>query len=365
MRRGVIICGATLALACASPAVAASPCGAWPWCNSSLSPDQRAGLLLSALTQDERLALLAGVQSHGHTGQTAAVGRLGVRSALITDDGVAVKQGTSTALPIPLAVAATFDRRMAALAGTVIAEEARDKGNDVLLGPTVNIMRTPLGGRAFEAAVIEAHAGTVMCAYNRVNDDWACEHRHLLTDILKREWGFQGAVVSDWQSEHETALALRNGLDVEMPTAFDYTPSLVTAALTTGLVTQAEVDDHVRRLLRTLFAFGFFDRAPYADDDRRIDGAGHARAAQRLEEQAITLLQDKGALPLDARRVHSIALLGPQADRFENGGGADDVTPFTVSTPRRAIAARAGPGARVAYDDGSDAGRAAAVAHAA
>src|SRR5436190_7722774 len=433
MRRGVIICGATLALACASPAVAASPCGAWPWCNSSLSPDQRAGLLLSALTQDERLALLAGVQSHGHTGQTAAVGRLGVRSALITDDGVAVKQGTSTALPIPLAVAATFDRRMAALAGTVIADEAKDKGNDVLLGPTVNIMRIPLGGRtfeaygedpflaartavswikaaqapgviaevkhyccnnqegqdyivgeknysssdldertlreiylpAFEAAVTEAHAGTVMCAYNRVNDDWACEHRHLLTDILKREWGFQGAVVSDWQSEHETALALRNGLDVEMPTAFDYSPAFVTAAVTTGLATQAEIDDHVRRLLRTLFAFGFFDRAPYRDDDRQIDRAGHARAAQRLEEQAITLLQDKGALPLDARRVHSIALLGPQADRFENGGGADDVTPFTVSPPRRAVAARAGPGARVAYDDGSDAGRAAAVAHAA
>src|SRR6266487_5201097 len=130
------------------------PCGdptLRPWCNTTLSPDQRAGRLLTALTQDEKLSLLAGVASSDHTGQTAAIDRVGLRSAYITDDGVAVKQGSSTALPIPLAVAATFDPRMATLAGTVIGNEAKDKGNDILLGPTVNIMRTPLGGRTFEA----------------------------------------------------------------------------------------------------------------------------------------------------------------------------------------------------------------------
>ena len=292
MRRGVIIVAATLGLACAATARASTPCGdpaQRPWCNAALAPDQRAQLLLDALTPDEKLSLLAGVAG-SHTGQTAAVPRVGLRSAFITDDGVAVKQGTSTALPIPLAVAATFDRRVAALAGSVIGNEAVDKGNDILLGPTVNIMRTPLGGRtfeaygedpflaaqtatswieaaqaqgviaevkhfccnnqegqyfavgekeysrsdldertlreiylpAFEAAVRQAHVGTVMCAYNRVNDDWACEHHHLLTDILKGEWGFPGAVVSDWQAQHATVNALRNGLDVEMPTAFDY-----------------------------------------------------------------------------------------------------------------------------------------------
>lgn len=129
------------------------PCGdptLRPWCNTSLSPDQRAGLLLNALTQDEKLSLLAGVASSDHTGQTAAIPRVGLRSANITDDGVAVKQGTSTALPIPMSLAATFDSRMATLAGTVIGNEAKDKGNDILLGPTVNIMRTPLGGRTFE-----------------------------------------------------------------------------------------------------------------------------------------------------------------------------------------------------------------------
>ena len=173
---------------------------------------------------------------------------------------------------------------------------------------------------AFEAAVKEAHVGTVMCAYNRVNDDWACEHRHLLTDILKGDWGFPGAVVSDWQAKHFTVMALQNGLDVEMPTAMDYDPTLVTTALATGLVTQAQVDDHVRRFLRTLFAFGFFDRPAYTNDDAQIDQAGHAAAAQQIEQEGITLLKNAHILPLDPRKLKSIALIGPQADRFENGG---------------------------------------------
>ena len=205
-----------------------------------------------------------------------------------------------------------------------------------------------------------------MCAYNRVNDDWACEHRHLLTDILKGEWGFPGAVVSDWQAQHWTVLALQNGLDLEMPTAQDYSPALVQAAIDGGLVTQAQVDDHVRRYLRTLFTFGFFDRAAYVNDDSQIDQLGHAIAAQQIEEAGITLLKnDAHILPLDPTKLSSIALIGPQADRFENGGGADDVTPFGYTTPRQAITQRAGSHVRVTYDDGSDVARAAAVAKAA
>ena len=412
---------------------AGSACGTHAWCDAALSPDRRAQLLLAALTENEKLTLLAGISSN-HTGQTAAVPRVGLRSAYITDDGVAVKQGSSTALPIPIALAANFDTGAAAAAGTVVADEAKHKGNDVILGPTVNIMRTPLGGRtfeaygedpflvsrnavswieaaqsqgviaqvkhfccnnqegrfelvgeknysssdvdertlreiylpAFEAAVTTAHVGSVMCAYNRVNDDWACENRHLLTDILKRDWRFPGMVGSDWQAYgNTTAFELRNGLDLEMPTAMTYDPNLVRATLATGLVTQAQVDDHVRRYLRTLFAFGFFDRAPYASDDAQIDRSAHAAVAQRLEQGGITLLKNRGILPLDSSRVRSIALIGPQANRFENGGGTDDVTPFTYTTPLQAITRRAGPRVQVSYDDGSDQARAAAVARAA
>src|SRR3954447_1093583 len=438
MRRGLLalaLAGAALSGATAG-AAAATPCGnpaQRPWCDASLSPDRRADLLLGALTPDEELSLLAGVASADHTGQTPAIDRVGLRSVALTDDSKGVKQGSATALPIPMALAAGFDTPMAGLAGAVIADEAKKKGNDIILGPTVNIMRTPLGGRTFEAygedpylvgrtavawikaaqaqgviaevkhfccnnqegryyflgekeysssdldertlreiylpgfeaAVRQGHAGMVMCAYNRVNDDWACANHHLLTDVLKREWGFQGAVVSDWQAQHDTVDGLRNGLDVEMPTAFDYDPKLVKAALAGGLVTQAQVDDHVHRLLRTLFAFGFFDRPGYVDDAKQIDFAAHAAIAQRMEEDGTVLLKNDGILPLNSKHVHSIALIGPQADRYENGNGTDDVKPIQYTTVRQAVTQRAGGGTRVAYDDGSDSARAAAAAAAA
>src|SRR6476620_3329401 len=119
-------------------ATAQSACGdvaQRPWCNTMLDPDHRAALLLGALTQDEKLSLLAGVASDGHTGQTPAIPRVGLRSVFITDDGVAVKQETATAMPIPIALAATFDPRLARLSGGVIGNEARNRGNDVILGP--------------------------------------------------------------------------------------------------------------------------------------------------------------------------------------------------------------------------------------
>lgn len=422
------------------------PCSApaqRPWCNTALSPDARAELLLGALTQDEKIRLLAGVNS-SHTGQTAAIDRVGLPSVVITDDGVGVKRlGQSTALPIPMALAATFDPAMARLHGGVVGNETKAKGNDIILGPTVNIMRTPLGGRTFEAygedpylvtrtavnwieaaqsqgviaevkhlccnnqegqgnlsgapdpvngfpglvggknysssdldertlreiylpqfeaAVKEAHVGTVMCAYNRVNGDWSCENKHLLSDILKGEWGFKGFVVSDWQSTHFTAPALKNGLDLEMPVASDYSKNNVNLALSTGLATQAEVDDHVRRLLRTLFAYGFFDRAAYPQDDHQIDIAGHDRVAQQIEESGITLLKNSGILPLNPAHQRSIALIGAPADRFENGGNAEDITPFRYSTPRQAITQRAGSHVNVTYNDGSNADAAASAA---
>lgn len=435
---GATLLGALVLAALPGAAVAAhDACGgavARPWCSTLLTPDQRAGLLLSALTESEKLTLLAGASST-HTGETASIPRVGLRPVYVTDDGVSVKQGTSTAMPIPIAVAATFDPRMATLDGSVIGNEAKHKGNDVILGPTVNIMRTPIGGRtfesygedpfltastavswidgaqsqgviatvkhlccnnqegeatiigeknysssdlnertlreiylpAFEAAVGRAHVGAVMCAYNRVNDDWACENRHLLTDILKGDWDSPGFVMSDWQAYgNTTALELRNGLDLEMPTAQTYNQTLVSAALASGAVTQQMIDDHVRRLLRTLFAFGFFDRPPYVNDDKQIDQAGHAAAAQRIEQAGITLLQDRAhILPLDTRRLSSIALIGPQANRFENGNGTEDVTPFRYTTPLQAISARAGSHVKVSYDDGSDPARAASVAKAA
>ena len=408
----------------------AGPCGdvtKRPWCNTSLSADRRANLLLHALTDAEKIELLAGVAST-HTGQTPAVPRVGLRSVFLTDDSKGVKQGLATALPIPMAVAASFNPHMADLAGAVIGNEAKHKGNDILLGPTVNIMRTPLGGRTFEAfgedpylvshtavpwidglqrqgvigevkhfccnnqegppysaekmysssnldertlreiylpgfeaAVKQAHVGSVMCAYNRVNDDWACENQALLTDVLRHEWGFKGAVISDWQAQHNTVSAMRNGLDIEMPTPADYSADNVNAALAAGLITQAEIDSHVRNFLRMLFAYGFMDRPAFRDDDR-INFAKHERIAQRMEEAGTVLLRNNGVLPLNANRLHTIALIGPQARRFENGAGTDDVKPQRFDTPMSALRDRVGGRVKILYDDGSDQAAAAATA---
>jgi beta-glucosidase len=447
---GAAICVVIVGLVGAGTAGAAGRCGNHPWCNTSLSPDERAGLLVGALTLDEKISLLAGSDAAGHTGASAAIPRLDVPPTYVTDGPVGVRQGSTpaTALPGPTAAAATFSERLAFLHGETIGNEAKGKGNDGVLAPTVNMMRTPLNGRSFEAygedpflvsrtavgwikgaqsqgvfatvkhfaannqegydpsgqtgggtlplgggsvgaryiensivdertlrevylpqfeaAVREAHSGSVMCSYNRLNGQYACANKHLLTDILRNDWGFKGLLMSDWflaTHKQDTATNLNNGLDLEMPNPNSYDPNSVKLALATGQSTEAEVTEHARNLLRTMFAFGLFDRAGYPNDENRIDKAAHARTAQQIEESAITLLRNKdGALPLDAGKLGSVAVIGAAAKTNVVGGGSANVTPYSNVTPFDGITRRAGGGVQVKYDDGSDAARAADVA---
>jgi beta-glucosidase len=424
--------------------------GAGPWCNPALSPDQRAQLLLDALSQSQRISLLAGndvlgvTGLTGHTGSSAGVPGL-VPPVRFTDGTAGIRQGSATAVPVELAVAASFDPRLAALDGALLADEAKHKGNDVIYGPTLTVMRVAQAGRTFqalgedpllssrlgvglidgiqahgviadaniyvannqegqdptsisampgsplgaatigsrfainanvdertlretylppfEAAVKDAHVGTVMCAYNLVNGTYNCENGPLLNGILKHEWGFPGFVLSDYGAAHNTVASLTGGLDFEPWPGAAYTPAAVTAAITSGLVSQAQLDDHVRRYLRTLFAFGVFDRPAYAADEAAIDRPAHAAVAQQIEEGAVTLLQNRGpVLPLDAGRLKSIAVIGKVANTFLTGGGSSAVTPYSSVTPLQGIVDRAGPGVHVAYDDGSNPASAAALA---
>ena len=140
----------------ATPAGAPAPCPsqqAHPWCNRSLSPDARALLFQQAMTEDEEITLLGGDinAANGHTGATYAVPRLGLRQIYFTDGPVGPRQGSATAMPIPMALAATFSPELAFDYGNEVGTEAKDKGNDFVFGPTVNIMRTPQGGRTYEA----------------------------------------------------------------------------------------------------------------------------------------------------------------------------------------------------------------------
>jgi beta-glucosidase len=437
----------------APSARAADQCGgAGPWCNTSLSPDQRAQLLLGALSQSQKISLLAGndvlgvTGASGHTGSSAGVPGL-VPPVNFTDGTAGIRQGSATAVPVELALAASFDPQLAQLGGSLLGNEAKNKGNDVIYGPTLTVMRVAQAGRTFqalgedpflasqmgvgliegiqsegvvananiyvannqegqdpssasampgsplgaatigsryaidasvdartlreiylppfEAAVTEAHVGTVMCAYNLVNGTYNCENGPLLNGILKQQWGFPGFVLSDYGAAHNTVASLQNGLDFEPWPGVAYAPAPVTAAVASGVVSQAQLDDHVRRYLRTLFAFGVFDRPAYSADETRIDKTAHAAVAQRIEEGAITLLQNRGSiLPLDSSRVKRIAVIGKVANSFITGGGSSAVTPYSSVTPLQGITARAGPGAQVAYDDGSNAASAQALAKA-
>jgi beta-glucosidase len=451
LRLALLLVGCLLVAAPA--ASAAGRCGEHPWCDTRLSPDARAELLLAELTEDERIGLLGGDEFQGvlggegtHTGTSDGVPRLDLPTVYFTDGPVGVRSGQATPMPVPMGLAATFDAKLARLHGQTIGVEARAKGNDVIYAPTVNILRTPLWGRAFEtfgedphltgrigvdwirgahstglivnvkhyaannqegagdqadesrpgqpfgppstegsrftvnvvvdertlreiylpqfeAAVKEGNVGSVMCAYPRVNGAFACENGRLLKEILRDEWGFEGFVLADYGAAKVTAPSLNNGLDFDPWPAITYSPTNVRAATTSGPADFERVNEHVRAILRTLFAYGFFDRAAFVYDDEQIDKRKHLRAAQRVEEGAITLLRNKRrVLPLRARKLRSIALIGRNADEFTTGGGSANVRPFTFVSPRDAIEKRAGKRVKVRFDDGSDPERAAALA---
>ena len=218
----------------------------------------------------------------------------------------------------------------------------------------------------FEAAISRAHVALVMCAYNRVNGPYACENSPLLDDVLRRQFGFAGAVVADYLAAHDTGPSLASGLDFEPWPGIVYGSIAVNLALATGQATVAQVDLHVRRILRTMFAFGLFDRPPPTNVDTRIDHAGHAAVARRVEEAGITLLRNPhGLLPLHRAGLRRVAVIGADATQFVTGGGSGNVTPIAFHAPLDALRARLGPGVRVTYDDGRNVAQAVADARAA
>jgi beta-glucosidase len=417
-----------------------------PWCDTAQKPDRRATLLLRAMTLDERLALLAGTQTPNFNARMAGVPRLGFPGFLIADgpagisrpdDGTGLMQPAKSealALPAPIALAASFDVAAARRYGATAADEARDRGVDVLLGPAMDLVRTPLAGRGFETisgedpllgarlgaawirgaqargvvatakhyvaynqetsrygpaavnavvdertlrelylpafeAAVDAGVGTVMSAYNRINGRYADESHRLLTEILKREWGFRGAVISDFSlGTHGTVSSLRAGLDVELPGAQLFAPAMVRAAIAAGRLRTADVDAAVRRVLRTLFAFGVPDRAAFRNRGPGATPRTRRSAARELAERGIVLLRNRRrALPLDGRRVRSLAVIGDAARAYEAGGGSSNVSPPASVTPLEGLVRRAGAEVRVrtAGDDPAAAAQAARGADAA
>ncbi|WP_019630834.1 glycoside hydrolase family 3 C-terminal domain-containing protein [Actinomadura atramentaria] len=436
-RRAAARLGAALtaALAAGAAALAAVPSGAQaapsrcgdpaarPWCDPGKSPDERAKLVLAKLTDDEKIALLAaddplggplgGFSENAHADTNAGVPRLGVPPLYMADGPAGVRQGRATALPAPIALAASFDPDAAARYGGAVGWEARHRGNDLIFGPTVDVLRTPRNGRAFEgfgedpylsaslgaawvkgaqrqgvmasvkhlpvytqetdrlaldmavdertlrevylppfeAAVKDGGAATVMCGFGKVNGRWSCEDGGVLTSILRGEWGFTGFTASDHTAVQDAVGSANGGLDMELPIGMKYNAWLLKAAVAQKKVAQATIDGHVRNVLRTMFAFGVFDRDAYPNDLSRADRTASEATARAVEEGGITLLRNTGnVLPL--RSGTSVALVGHATTGLVSGFGSSQVQPFTTVSAKQGFAARAG--ASVTAVDGRD-----------
>ena len=386
--------------------VAAAQVADRPWMNPSLSPEERADLVLKQLTLDEKLGLLHG-NGMAHAGQwqmplthladggagyVEGIPRLGIPPLLITDAGYGVRDSGangrySTAMPSSLGATASWDSDSACDFGAVIGQEIRAQGYNMTLGGGVDLAREPRNGRSFEyagedpllagtvvgnlmkceqaqhvvgdikhyvmndqetgrffvnsviskramqesdllafhIAISIANPAAVMCSYNRINGDFGCENPYTLRDVLEKEWGFKGFVISDWGGTHSTEKASAAGLDQEQPMA-DFFGSKLKEAVEAGRLPLSEIDEHARRILYAEFLSGIVD-----DPQQKgvVDIVKGLEVSQAIEEKSIVLLKNSPAvLPIDPSKVHTIAIIGGHADvGMLSGGGSAQVDP--------------------------------------
>jgi beta-glucosidase len=348
----------------------------------------------------------------GGAGLIAGVPRLNIPDVEIADSGTgsASTKMSSSTFPATLAIAASWDRQLSFDFAGHIARQLRAQGFGMGLGGGANLTREPRGGRGFEylgedpelagemiaqrtlgtqsehviatikhfagneqetnrsggnttvdertlrelyflpfeIAVEKSHPGSVMCSYNRLNGDYACENNYLLNEVLKHDWNFPGIVQSDWGATHSTVKAIKAGLDEEEgtepgPTWFNRLDVLF--ALANHAINEARIDDMVRRHLYAMITTGLIDDLPKGDGE--IDFSVAAAFAQHAEEQSVVLLKNEGSLlPLNAGKLKSIAVVGAHADVAvgTGGGSADTLKPVTgfISSCRGLIFAQHG-----------------------
>ncbi len=376
--------------------------------------EDRIEALLQKMTLEEKVSLVGGADFW----HTVAIERLGIPPMKVTDGpngarGEKFSGGpTSACFPVGIALAATWNTDLVHRVGIALAEEAKAKGAHVLLGPTVNIHRSPVNGRNFEcysedpylsarlavayvsgvqsqnvgtaikhfvcndseferrtissevteralreiylppfkAAVTEAGTWSVMTAYNRLNGVHCAENAYLLRDILKGEWAFEGFVVSDWVGTTSTVECANNGLDLEMPGPPAWMGEKLMKAVQAGQVVEETVDDKVRRLLRVMIKTGALN-SPAIRPEEAVDKPEHRRLIREAAGEGIVLLKnEKSVLPLDEKGLKKLAIIGPNAKVARIlGGGSAHVAPHYAVTPFDGITARAGDDLEIVY----------------
>ncbi|WP_406509574.1 beta-glucosidase [Streptomyces sp. NBC_00212] len=413
-RSALRLLGGAVTVAATATGTLAAPARAF-WATPA---SRRVEALIARLTLDEKVGLLHGAddpKSLGQAGYVPGVPRLAIPPLRLADGPAGVRvTAHATALPAPVLLASAFDPALAREYGEVIGREGRALGQDVLLSPMVNLIRTPYAGRNYETfsedpllgadlvaeeirgiqsqgliatvkhfalnnqekdrmsidvriaeqplrelelrgfeAAVAAGAGAVMGAYNKVNGTFACENKPILGDILRDDWGFDGWVMTDWFAAHSTVAALTAGLDMEMPSGNYFADALKKAVLD-GSVPEALVDRSLRRVLSVMDRFGLLDGSAPARPGR--DPRAGARTALKVAKAGATLLHNRHAtLPLTGRAARSIAVIGPTGTiPFVSGGGSAHVVPDHAQSPLDALGARAGQGAHVGYALGED-----------
>jgi beta-glucosidase len=400
------ILGMTLLLTIAMRAGAAPPVA------DSAAIETQARELLSRLTLDEELELLGGVDSM----YTHAAPAIGLPRLKMSDASVGVRcWGPSTSYAGGVALAATWDRDYARQLGESLGLDARARGVQFLLGPGVNIARSPVAGRnfeylsedpflnaelavpyiqgvqsqgvvatvkhfalnneefdrhnvsadvdertlreiylpAFEAAVKQGHVDAVMNSYNLIDGEHATQSSLLNLDLLKGEWQFAGILMSDWDATYDTVAAANHGLDLEMPSPKFLNAAALRPALDAGLVKRSTIDDKVLRLLRVALRYGFLSPTTEVAEASTYSVAARGVALRGALESLTLLKNDGPLLPLDPTRIKTIAVIGPNAHPAVTGGGGSSYTPpFESVSTLSGIANFLGASTRVLYDPG-------------
>jgi beta-glucosidase len=368
--------------------------------------ESRIDALIKKLTLEEKVSMLGG------TGfASKPVKRLGIPSLEMTDGPLGVRWGLATAFPAGVAMAATWDTSLIRRIGEALGEEAIGHGRNTLLGPCVNIQRTPYGGRnfesfgedpylaswmavsyihgvqnknvvatvkhfavnnqeterdhidiavseralreiylpTFESSVKEASVWAVMDAYNKVNGFFCTENQHLNKEILKNEWGFQGLVMSDWGATHHTRRAFDGGLDLEMPFG-EFLKDTIVSLVKNETLTESALDDKIRRILRVLIVSGIMD-SPKAPDSVLVDNVGHRNLNREAARASIVLLKnDHSILPLNTATLRSLAVIGPNAAAPRVGGGGSSMVNYTYAvSPLEGLKRAAGANVKINY----------------
>ncbi len=360
------------------------------WAQDAKSLSDRVEKILAAMTLDEKIDYIGGYNSF----YIRPIERLGLPEIKMSDGPVGVRNyGPAAAFPAGIAMAASWDTNLVNKIGQALGKEARARGVHILLAPGVNIYRAPMCGRNFEyfgedpylssqmtvsyirgvqaqkvvatvkhytannqeynrheissdvdertlreiylqpfkAAVRKGHVGAVMTAYNLVNGIHCSQHDFLINQVLKKEWGFKGIVMSDWASVYDGLAAAKGGLDLEMPSAAFMNKENLLPALKDGSLDEKVIDDKVRRILRLIISFGFLDYQQ-TDDSIPLNNPESAKIALDAARNGIVLLKNENdILPLNIKKLKNIAVIGPNAHPAVTGGGGSSYTqPFAA-----------------------------------